>query len=174
MNIEELVNRKRFRLDLFHRINTITITLPPLRDKKDDIPLLINHFLAKYSHIKTPDTERITPNALALLQGYPWPGNVRELENEIKRICALYSDTKQIDESMISETIKNHTALIAPLNDNLKEQTDNFQRNFIRQTLIKCNGRLYQTAKLLGYDRANLKRKMKQLNIRITNDITKK
>jgi transcriptional regulator with PAS, ATPase and Fis domain len=101
-NIEDMVKQKRFRDDLFYRINTIVITLPPLRERKDDIPVLINHFLSKYSsrlHIsplakesKGDFTIEFSPETLSLLINYPWPGNVRELENEIKRICALYPD----------------------------------------------------------------------------------
>jgi transcriptional regulator with PAS, ATPase and Fis domain len=105
-NIEDMVKQKLFREDLFYRINTIVITLPPLRDRKDDILLLIQHFLGKYSP-KTQDAQRLTPGALSLLTAYPWPGNVRELENEIQRICVLYPDVKTITELMLSETIRN-------------------------------------------------------------------
>jgi DNA-binding NtrC family response regulator len=177
-NIEELVTRKKFREDLFYRINTIVITLPPLRDRKDDIALLVTHFLNKYSSDKTLNAERLTPNALAFLQAYPWPGNVRELENEIKRICTLYPHTETIDEEMISETIKNHKSSQIFLGSSVypepsysfKELTDEFQRKMIVDALNKAKGNMLQTAKLLKCDRANLYKKIKQLGIKITDN----
>jgi DNA-binding NtrC family response regulator len=197
-NIEELVNKKRFRLDLFHRINTIVITLPPLRDRKEDIPLLVQHFLKKYavsskSETRNPKSE-IAPEALSLLMAYPWPGNVRELENEIKRICLLYprlndsvgqADVKTITEEMIAtrinscqsesdktESISNYSFKTASkLNEDLglKELKEAYERNIIIETLKKCNGNINKAAQLLKYDRGNLYRKVQQFKISINN-----
>jgi transcriptional regulator with PAS, ATPase and Fis domain len=178
-NIEELVKAKKFREDLYYRINTIVITLPSLRDRGDDIPLLVKHFLGKY-HLKIKDESEkmieISPEVLTLLQSYRWPGNVRELENEIKRICALYSNAKIITKEMLLESIQNDKSYsILSLNAvSLTDLTNNFQRNIIKETLIKSNGNLSQAARLLCYAPANLYRKIKQLNINTTKSITKK
>jgi transcriptional regulator with PAS, ATPase and Fis domain len=178
-NIEELVKVKKFREDLYYRMNTIVITLPPLRDRKDDIPLLINHFLAKYSRPSSLVLS-LSSEALKLLVDYPWPGNVRELENEIKRICALYPNAITITKSMISENIINR---ISPLsitgNQSMKELTDSLHRNLIQDALKKSNGNISETARLLGCDRAGLYKKIKQLKIDISDaykpaNVTKK
>jgi transcriptional regulator with PAS, ATPase and Fis domain len=176
-DIEELVKANKFREDLYYRINTIVITLPPLRDRKDDIPLLVTHFLTKYSSDKTHNAQRTTPDtgfspdALALLQGYPWPGNVRELENEIKRICALYRHSKIITEEMVSESIKNNLRENSSLSINklnIKERRKVFERDTIKEVLKGCNGNIKQAINLLGYSKANLYKKIKQLNIKLS------
>jgi DNA-binding NtrC family response regulator len=186
-NIEELVNNKRFRLDLFHRINPITITLPPLRDRRDDIPLLINHFLVKYSvsaksaptivgtplrsEIRSSKSEiEVTPDALRLLTVYPWPGNVRELENEIKRVCALYPQAKLITELMLSEIIRKYqpdtsSKVINKGNLTLTELRREFERNVITETIKKCKGNISLSARLLGFKRTDLYKKMNNLRI---------
>jgi transcriptional regulator with PAS, ATPase and Fis domain len=183
-NIEELVKRKLFRKDLYYRINTIVITLPPLRDRKDDIPLLVQHFIEKYagspksaptivgtslrSEIRSSKSE-IAPDALSLLMAYSWPGNVRELENEIEKICALYPNVKLITASMISESIKNDKSLVIALPSSLKEikkqASDNAERKIIIDELKKSNGNITQTARRLGWTRRHLHRKITQLNI---------
>jgi transcriptional regulator with GAF, ATPase, and Fis domain len=194
-NIEELVKNKRFRLDLFHRINTIIITVPPLRDRKEDIPLLINHFLAKYSRpsslvsAHSSLVPRFSPDALTILVNYNWFGNVRELENEIKRICALYprlndsrpnaevgqavgqADTKLITETMLSENIRGHLpeASSKPKEDlSLSELKEMYERNLIIETLRKCNGNMSKAAQALKCDRANLHKRIRQLKINIS------
>jgi transcriptional regulator with PAS, ATPase and Fis domain len=177
-NIEELVNRKRFRLDLFYRINTITINLPSLRDRKEDISLLINHFLAKYSPNQTQNAGRLTPDVFALLQAYPWPGNVRELENEIKRICALYPSIKDVTKEMLSETIRNYTpkkSSQSKTNLTLTELTKSAERNIIIEALNQHNGNITYTAQQLGCLRQHLQRKIRKLRIDISSQcITKK
>jgi len=172
-NIEELVRTKKFREDLYYRINTIVISIPPLKEHKDDIPLLVKHFLAKYSvspksKIRNQKSEiEIAPNALALLQDYPWPGNVRELENEIKRICVLYSKTNLIAESMLSESIRNNKHPFAVTSDRafLKEAKKLAEKDVIMEMLKKCNGNIAETARQFGYNRTGFYRKIKKLRI---------
>jgi transcriptional regulator with PAS, ATPase and Fis domain len=202
-DIEQMVRRKLFREDLFYRINTIVINLPPLRDRalprqglptplnfvsgapriigtfgrmgvvpqseaergKDDIPLLFQYFVKKYS-IAGHSVPVVSSGALALLTAYPWPGNVRELENEIKKICVLYPDAGQITESMLSGTIRDYKKDSSSSDaKTLKELTETYQRNIIKETLRKCDDNVTQAARMLGYDRVNLYRKMKQLGM---------
>jgi transcriptional regulator with PAS, ATPase and Fis domain len=178
-NIEELVQGKLFREDLFYRINTIVITLPPLRDRKEDIPLLVDYFIKKYITKRMTNDPRyqsglhsvtqfpITNEALSLFVNYPWPGNVRELENEIKRICAVYSESKQITVLMLSESIKNYK-ISSTLNP-LKEARELAEKNVIKEALKKCKGNINKTARLLKYDPGNLYRKVQQFKININN-----
>jgi len=188
-DIERLVKTKRFREDLYYRINTIVITVPPLRDRKDDIPLLVEHFLKKYSaKIITNPPERfsragdpryrsglhsvtqlpMTNDVLNFLMNYNWPGNVRELENEIRRICTLYPDTPQINESMLSEKTISYSPESGSIPDealSLKELKDIHEKNIIIKTLRKYNGNIAQTARSLRCPRCHLQRNIKQLHI---------
>ncbi|MBI4833347.1 MAG: sigma 54-interacting transcriptional regulator [Planctomycetes bacterium] len=171
-NLDNLVRQKLFREDLFYRINTIVITLPSLRDRKDDIPLLIQHFLAKYSpkdarHSAQPPVG-ITQDAQRLLTTYSWPGNVRELENEAKKICVLYPDAKLIKDDMLSDAIRACKPTSEYLSNNrltLKEQRADWERNTIKETIKKCSGNITKTASRLGLDRSGLYKKMRELNI---------
>ncbi|MBI4834081.1 MAG: sigma 54-interacting transcriptional regulator [Planctomycetes bacterium] len=173
-DVEQMVKNKLFREDLFYRINTIVINLPPLRDRKEDIPLLTQHFLRKCS-IPRKEIPEVSPSTLALLVAYPWPGNVRELENEIKRICILYPDAKTITETMLSEPIQNYKQTIHSSHSlTFKELKKIAEKNIIIDILTKCNGNISQAARLLKYGRANLHNKIKQLNISYSSDFVSK
>ena len=177
-NIEELVKAKKFREDLFYRINTIVIALPSLRERKEDIPLLVKHFLKRIDESgakRSPDRNRerdITEDALKLLVNYNWIGNIRELENEIKRISTLYPHAKNITHEMLSETIRNYKAFLS--SNPLKEARESAEKNIIIDALKKCNGNIAQTSRYLNYPRSHLYRKMNQLNILLNNDVTNK
>jgi transcriptional regulator with PAS, ATPase and Fis domain len=187
-NIEELVKTKKIREDLYYRINTIVITLPSLRERKEDIPLLVNHFLkiTDESEVKplqdkrSPDTHRgkeINEEVLKLLMNYNWPGNVRELENEIERICALYHGSRQITEAMLSENIKNYAFCTPSQSGNeltLKELKKLSERNIIIDALKKCNGNITKTARQLGCLRQHLQLKIRQLKIETPNNFVTK
>ena len=165
-NIEQMVKRKLFREDLFYRINTIVLNLPTLRERKDDILLLVQHFLDKYSP-KTQDAKRITPDALRLLTAYPWPGNIRELENEIERICVMHPDAGII-EGMISQTIRQYIAAEPPIlrsSGSAKELLEEYEQRIIKETLKRYNGNIARTARELGYERRQFYRRLKHLKI---------
>ncbi|MBI4835427.1 MAG: sigma 54-interacting transcriptional regulator [Planctomycetes bacterium] len=172
-DIEQMVKNKLFREDLFYRINTIVINLPPLRDRKDDILLLTQRFLAKYRSLKTNNQQlttnnlNISPSALALLVAYSWPGNVRELENEIKRICVLYPDAKTITETMLSETIRTYrgTTSFSCSGRILKDATRDFQKRFIQNAIQKHPANLTVVARELGLTRWGFYKKMRELKI---------
>jgi len=166
-NIEELVKAKKFREDLYYRINTIIIAIPPLRDRKDDIPLLVDHFFEKYSSQNRSSSfvSRLSSEALSPFVNYPWPGNIRELENEIKRICALYPNTKQITETIISENIRNYKTTLDLGLTSFKEARKLAEKNLIINSIKKSKGNITQSARLLGCDRRYLYRKITQLKI---------
>ncbi|MBI5309191.1 MAG: sigma-54-dependent Fis family transcriptional regulator, partial [Planctomycetes bacterium] len=171
-NVEQLVQRKLFREDLFYRINTIVLNLPSLKERQDDIPLLIEHFLKKYAtgmqNVELGvgnEKFRIPDSTLRILMDYSSPGNIRELENEIQRICVLHPEAKIITELMLSESIRTcmSTSLsIAKDILTLKE----IEQNSIVEALKRCNGNMTKTAGQLGLTRAGLYRKMKRLGIK--------
>ncbi|MBI5778971.1 MAG: sigma 54-interacting transcriptional regulator [Planctomycetes bacterium] len=172
-DIEQMVKRKLFREDLFYRINTIIVDLPPLRDRKEDIPLLVQHFFKKYGQGKmkaemgSPSEIRISQSAIDLLTAYPWSGNIRELENEIQRICVLYPDAKLITESMLSTPMRDYPLMSSSLQGKttIKNLTASFQRNIIVETLKKYNGDIKLICGHLGYARSGLYKKLKELKI---------
>jgi len=175
-DIETLVKQKRFRIDLLHRINTIVINVPPLRERKEDILLLVDYFLKKYFPSRHSDPAKpgkeslpeISSSALALLLDYLWPGNIRELENEIKRIYALYPDAKIITELMLSETIRNHVSPISAddkKKSNLKSIKEMTEKNLIIKGLKEYNGNISQVARQLGCSRLHLYRKISKFDI---------
>ena len=102
-----MVSQKRFREDLFFRLNTITIELPPLRERKEDIAKLADFFIEKISKEMKVDPVPLTKKAKEMLVRYSWPGNIRELENEIRRCLALKGETGEIDYELLSDDVRN-------------------------------------------------------------------
>ncbi|MBI5118530.1 sigma 54-interacting transcriptional regulator, partial [Candidatus Poribacteria bacterium] len=99
-NLERMVEESCFRRDLFYRINVVNIVLPPLRERKDDIPLLVDYFLTRYSEMYNRERAKISPRLTDMFLNYSWPGNVRELENNIKRFVILGNESQLISEFM--------------------------------------------------------------------------
>jgi Nif-specific regulatory protein len=178
-DLAELVRQKRFREDLFYRLNAVTIELPPLRARKEDIPLLARHFLQKFSLRAGRPVPRLTPAAEKALQDYPWPGNVRELRNAMERIVYLLP-SQQIDvadlEFLLGPSRRQPGRLsreaAEPTNlptstGTLSQQTREFQINLVRTVLDQCQGNLTEAARRLGLHRSNLYRKLRQLGLEI-------
>ncbi|MBI4712542.1 MAG: sigma 54-interacting transcriptional regulator [Planctomycetes bacterium] len=168
-NIENLVKKKLFREDLFYRINTIIVTLPPLRERKEDICLLTEYFVRKYFGDKA--TPAMSQEVLNALQNYAWPGNVREMENEIKRIAVLNRGIKHISEAMLSKQIRDSrltsVRMAQDAGSTFKRLKDEFERNVIVETLRKYNGNITRAARELGCDRTGLSKKIKTLRIEL-------
>lgn len=156
-NLLELVKEGKFREDLYYRLNVVPIYLPPLRERKDDIPLLVNHFIEK-----NKSTKDISPKTLQRLAWHDWPGNVRELENVIERIVTL-SDKKEITPSdlpsFLRETEKK--AQIKPIQDIVKES----EKSHILKVLARTKGRKKEAAKILGITPKTLWQKIKEYGI---------
>jgi two-component system, NtrC family, response regulator AtoC len=141
-----------FREDLFYRLNVLPVHVPPLRERKEDIPLLIAYFLQKYNQQSGISIQDVTPSALKLLSGYYWPGNVRELENIIERTMVM-TDTKTIGEHDLPDYIRNGS--IDDLNDNfsneysIKKMERLLEEKLIRKALSKTRGNKTRAVKLL-------------------------
>jgi two-component system response regulator HydG len=158
-NLGKAIAGNRFREDFFYRINVIQIEIPPLRDRKDDIPLLVSHFLSKYSHETTKQVDHISRDALKILQSYHWPGNVRELENAIERAVVLSKGRSVgVDDFAFLHT----TAVKTPRAGSLQE----VEKAYIQQVLEECDWNITRAAGVLDINRVTLHKKIKRYNLR--------
>ncbi len=157
-NLAKKVEEKQFREDLFYRLNVISFTIPPLRDRKEDIPLLVSHFVELYSKKNNKEIRGISRDAMEFLMGYSWPGNVRELENAIERAVVLTRDNsislKDFPETIHKEKIDEGKLTIA-LGATLKE----IEKEVIMETLRRTRGDKEAAAKLLGIATSTIYRK---------------
>ena len=165
-NLEEEIERGNFREDLFYRLNVIPFHVPPLRDRKEDIPLLADHFLREFTRAYGRKPKELTPTAYEVLQEHHWPGNVRELRNLIERIVILNPQVR-IDARHIPLNIVRRTVIDRPLDrfGSLQEVRESAEREYILKKLEETGGNVSRTAELLGLERSNLYRKMKTLGI---------
>jgi transcriptional regulator with PAS, ATPase and Fis domain len=156
-DLSELVKQGTFREDLFYRINVIRIEVPPLRDRREDIPILIDHFLRKHRRDGQP-ARALSPEAADALAAHSWPGNIRELENEIQRLLVLGSDLEIIPAELISARIRPSVPEEAGLraNGKLNEMVQRLEREMIQQGLIRTCNNKSQLARELGISRSNL------------------
>ncbi len=169
-SLEDMIRRRLFREDLYYRLNVIKIELPPLRERKEDIPLLVRHFLQVYGEENKKEIEGVAEDVLGLLEQYDWPGNVRELENLIERAVVL-SKTKIIDAGNLPSFLlapEGREANAWPLSESgqsFKDQMLAFQRRVILETLKKTKGVQKQAAKVLGIKPTTLNEMIKRLKL---------
>ncbi|WP_276372385.1 sigma-54 dependent transcriptional regulator [Chryseolinea sp. H1M3-3] len=157
MPLHEMVYEKNFRQDLLYRINTVEIRVPPLRERAEDLPLLLDFFLQRYTlKYKRPGI-RIDKSIINKLQKYPWPGNIRELQHAVERAVIL-CDSKVIQSSELLLT----TTRPLPKKDNHPVTLDDMEKQFIQQSLQDHNGNVSTTARTLGMTRTALYRRMKK------------
>jgi DNA-binding NtrC family response regulator len=167
VDLEKAVKEGRFREDLYYRINVIPIRLPPLRERKEDIPKLADFFLKRYNARFRKQIQGITDSTLDLLQKYWWPGNIRELENLIERLVAVSDKDYLAEEDLPLEfhfaQLEPRGARTASLFD---DATNTFERNFILRALEKCGWSVSGAAEYLGIPLSTLKYKMDKLEVR--------
>jgi len=159
-NVEELVKQGRFREDLYYRIHVIPVTLPPLRDRKEDIPVLTEHFLRKFSDRMGKQVKGITPGALQRLMRHDWPGNVRELENTIEYAVAM-SSHDIVTEDMILPATTVTEEMVKPL----KEAREDFEKVYLVKLLEITQGNVSSASNLAGKYRADFYNLLKKYNI---------
>jgi len=165
-NLEEEVAARRFREDLYYRLNVVAVELPPLRARGDDVLLLAHHFLAKHSARHQKPVTGITPGALELLTGHDWPGNVRELENAIERAVILNHGVQvTIDALPLSLRQSSSPPLGALPNESLVEARARFERRYLMDALRANSGNLSSAAKQAGMDRSNFRRLLKRYGV---------
>ena len=156
--LPKLVSEGKFREDLFYRLNVIPVKMPPLRDRADDIPLIAEHFLAKYTREMNKSVESFSPEALAALRAYPWPGNVRELENTVERAVALES-SRRIEVAALPDTVREGRPATSrpgePMVDtgdgfNLERHLQDIERSHLERALERAHGVQTRAADVLG------------------------
>jgi len=169
IDLEHAVNEGKFREDLYYRLNVIPVVVPPLRERKDDIPLLMDHFLNYFNKSKKRVIKGFTPAAMEILISYPWPGNIRELENLVERLVILKGDgtinPDDLPDKFISHTFNRDGALRITLPEtgvNLKDVVEEFENNLILQAMQKAQGVKNRAAQLLSLNRTTLVEKLKK------------
>src|SRR6187455_2964754 len=171
VDLRRMMEEGRFREDLYYRLHVITIQLPSLRERKDDVPLLAQHFLEKYGEENGKIGMELTPDALDLLMEYDWPGNVRELENVIERAVVLCPGTR-IDTELIPEHVRTSrpfqipTFVVPPEGISFKEVTSDFEKRLIESTLEAAGGVQKRAAELLHIKPTTLNEMIKRYDIR--------
>jgi DNA-binding NtrC family response regulator len=163
-DLEREVSEGRFREDLFYRLNVIEIHLPPLRERREDIPLLVRSFITRTARQQTADEKPITPEAMSALINYSWPGNVRELQNAIERAFTLSGE--QMDVENLPPRVRESASALGQIPmrdpDGLRPTLDEIERRYILDTLAAVNQDKARAANILGIDLSTLYRKLKR------------
>jgi len=165
-NLEELVKKGTFRQDLYHRIFVFPILLPPLRERLDDIPVLVAHFARQIADQNGWKPQTFSPEAMAALQHYGWPGNVRELRNIVERLLLLSSES--VDDATVESILPQQAPSAVPTTPStgtLAERVDAFERDVLLAELKRHGYRMTETAKALGLERSHLYKKCQALGI---------
>jgi Nif-specific regulatory protein len=167
-SLEKEVSEGRFRQDLYYRLKVFPIRLPPLRERREDIPMLAEHFLKKYANeIKKP-ISGFTPDTQSQLASYNWPGNVRELENEVQRLCIQVEPEHFITPDLLASHLRQAEGVvdrIAPKKGPLKDMMDEVERFLILQSLREHDGNKTRTAEALGITREGLHKKLARFGL---------
>jgi two-component system, NtrC family, response regulator GlrR len=162
-NLEQETEKGNFREDLFYRIHVIPIKLPPLSERKEDIPILSRHFLQKFSREMGKEIEEFSTDAMHKLISYPWPGNIRELENTIE--CAVAMTKRNV----ITEDLILQTQNISPEGlKSFKYAKENFEKNYLIQLFELTRGNVSKAAKLAGKYRADIYELLKKYNLKLS------
>ncbi len=188
-NIEDLIKTGKFREDLYHRLNVFRIELPPLRDRKEDISILVKHFLTKSSQEIKSDVKDIDDNAMKIMQAYNWPGNIRQLENicrymtvmapsstvtiddipdEVKNVDSNGDDTIKIsknDSIRWEDSLSNHIKTVLMDKNDLSNLSKELEKILLQEALSASNGKRIEAAKILGLGRNTITRKIKDLGL---------
>jgi len=171
VDLKRMMDEGKFREDLYYRLHVITVQLPPLRERRDDVPLLVQHFLEKYGEENQKTTLELTPEALDLLMDYEWPGNVRELENVIERAVVL-STGSRIDVDLIPDNVRSSRRfqmpqfIVPPEGISFKDVTTDFEKRLIESTLEAAGGVQKRAAELLHIKPTTLNEMLKRHDIR--------
>jgi DNA-binding NtrC family response regulator len=158
-NLTEEMKKGTFREDLYYRLNVIPIFVPPLRERKDDIPLLASHFLKKFSHEKEKDVASFSPEVMEIFLAHHWPGNVRELENVIEHAVIIAKREKILAKDLPQYLLQK------PLSTQELVTLQDYEKNFIMKTLEETHWNKHQTAKKLKINRSTLYGKMKRYGL---------
>lgn len=166
-NLQKSIKEGTFREDLYYRLNVFPIRIPPLRERREDIPVLATFYLEQFNRAFSRGFQDMEPAALDLMRGYDWPGNIRELKNVIERICIMHSGPRLKPEHLPHELAQQNgqkltaaQTLVTDLALGLEEATERYESALIRQALEQTGGNVLQTAQLLKVPRGTLRYKM--------------
>ena len=171
-DLEKEIAERRFREDLFYRLNVVPVTIPALRERRDDIPSLIDHFFARYANEQGIAPPQVSAEAMTALQAYEWPGNVRQLRNVVERtvIMAPREKLARIEVDMLPpEIFANRTGgeagISVMMSAPLREARETFEREYLRLQIRRFSGNISKTASFIGMERSALHRKLKLLGM---------
>jgi two-component system nitrogen regulation response regulator NtrX len=171
-DLEREIEEKRFREDLFYRLNVVPVAIPPLADRRDDIPALADHFFTRYAREQGLAAPEISLEAMAALQAYDWPGNVRQLRNVVERtvILAPRDRMERVEADMLPAEIvggstENGNGMSSLMGVPLREARENFEREYLRIQIRRFSGNISKTAGFIGMERSALHRKLKLLGM---------
>jgi two-component system nitrogen regulation response regulator NtrX len=173
-NLQEEITGGRFREDLFYRLNVVPVKLPPLRERREDIPELVSHFLARFAAERRIPAPNISEEAMAALQAHDWPGNVRQLRNIIERTLILAPGDRVacIEVDLLPPEILDNQGSVGSANTGitimgspLREARESFEREYLRIQIRRFSGNISRTASFIGMERSALHRKLKALGI---------
>jgi two-component system nitrogen regulation response regulator NtrX len=166
-DLDEEISKGNFRDDLFYRLNVIPFYVPPLRERKEDIPLLVKHFLKEFSTAYSRRSREITEDAVETLSRYSWPGNVRELRNVIERLVIMNPTAHKIERKHLPPLLHREGGRSAGSFSTLHQARAAYERDYILKKLDENHGNVTRAAEVLGLERSHLYRKMKTLGIAV-------
>jgi two-component system nitrogen regulation response regulator NtrX len=171
-DLEKEIAEKRFREDLFYRLNVVPVTIPPLAERRDDIPALGDHFFTRHAREQGLQPPDIAPEVMAALQAYDWPGNVRQLRNVVERtiILAPRDRMQRIEPDMLppeitGSTAESSTGIASLMGLPLRDARESFEREYLRIQIRRFSGNISKTAGFIGMERSALHRKLKLLGM---------
>jgi two-component system nitrogen regulation response regulator NtrX len=171
-DLEKEIAERRFREDLFYRLNVVPISIPALRERRDDIPSLVDHFFARYANEQGVPPPQVSSEAMTALQTYEWPGNVRQLRNVVERTVIMAPREKlgRIEPDMLPPEIFNSRGggdpgLSVMMSAPLREARESFEREYLRVQIRRFSGNISKTAAFIGMERSALHRKLKLLGM---------
>ena len=172
VDLRQAVEREAFRADLYYRLNVVPITVPPLRERRSDVPLLVDHFIQRYTNELGKRIAGLTPEAMAALQEYPWPGNVRELQNVVERAVALVeSGPIGLNDLPTDLLLPDHRLRVKQAeNLPLRTATDEFERQIVLRVLERVQWNRSEASRILGIHRNSLKMKLKRWGVDVSDD----
>jgi transcriptional regulator with PAS, ATPase and Fis domain len=168
-NLKEMVERRQFREDLYYRLNVLAIEVPPLRERREDLPLLVEHFLARHAARGSRPPKRISPELMARFYEYHWPGNIRELENEIERLVVLSGDKELIGPELrmagASPYVEDRALQRFREKGDMESAVAALEKEMIQHALVACSWNKTQVAKKLGVSRTTLIKKIQEYGL---------
>jgi len=162
-DMKDVIHQGRFREDLYYRLKVIDIELPPLRERREDIPLLVEHFVERFGQEPKKRVSSVSEEALKALINYTWPGNVRELENVIQRAIALCQHDVILPEDLPASILQEPKENLLEKGVRENYTMDQLEKEYVRRVLIEVGGNKSKAAQILGFDRKTLYRKLEEL-----------